>query len=260
MKSLSLIGLAMLIFAAALALCPAAHAWQSGRWTASLRRRDRAAVDTSRRHRVARRSRPRATRVVAGRRDPARPGAPRHPPGDACASRLPQVGAQLSEARLNRRNPQAGAESYRPPRPRRADSQPIARPDADGDRRPIARPRRPTPTPDRRPRPPRRRHPPRHRARAAVDVPSSATKAQIDACVAKAWRRAPARGSSSPPGPSPTPARSSCRTASTCAARASGTRGSPAAAAARGCSARRACSGAATRRSRTCSSARTRPG
>jgi hypothetical protein len=33
MKSLSLVGLAMLLFAATLALCPAAQAWQSGRWT-----------------------------------------------------------------------------------------------------------------------------------------------------------------------------------------------------------------------------------
>ena len=33
MKSLFHIGLAMLVFAVALSLCPAAQAWQSGRWT-----------------------------------------------------------------------------------------------------------------------------------------------------------------------------------------------------------------------------------
>ena len=54
---------------------------------------------------------------------------------------------------------------------------------------------------------------------AAVDVPSNATKAQIDSSVAKALAKGPGTWLSSRPVPSPTPVRSSCRTASTYAAR-----------------------------------------
>ena len=93
-----------------------------------------------------------------------------------------------------------------------------------------------------------------------VTVPAGATKAQIDRLRHERGQGRIGYLDRLPVGHrSPTRARSSSRTASACAARASGIRGRVPGTAAPGCRPQTACSGAATPRSKTCRWARTRP-
>ncbi len=181
MKSLSLIGLAMLVFAAALALCPAAHAWQSGRWTAWLPSEivkqsipapapPQAVAPSSDRDVVS------AVRQTEQRADIL--GAT--PAQDVSASPASRRVRHALSRRMLR--PMPSPTSVATPTP---DPSPTVTPTS-----------APTPSPDPTPTPTSTSTPtpsatPTPVQGAAVDVPSNATKAQIDSSVAKALAKGP---------------------------------------------------------------------